>query len=129
MLRKQVNNSDPKFLAYSFKCPGCKEYHSIRVQRGDNESPNVPCWGFNGNLEKPTFTPSILDRQGHYVDGNKDCWCNFKERFPDYDGELGMKCHICHSFVTDGKIMFLGDSTHELAGMTVDLFSEKDDEE
>lgn len=27
----------------------------------------------------------------------------------------------CHSFVTDGRIQFLGDSTHALAGHTVDL--------
>ena len=28
---------------------------------------------------------------------------------------------ICHSFVTDGRIQFLGDCTHKLAGQTVDL--------
>lgn len=27
----------------------------------------------------------------------------------------------CHSFVRDGKIEFLSDSTHKLAGQTVDL--------
>ena len=27
----------------------------------------------------------------------------------------------CHSFVTDGRIQFLSDSTHVLAGQTVDL--------
>jgi hypothetical protein len=27
----------------------------------------------------------------------------------------------CHSFVTDGKIEFLNDSTHKLAGQTVPL--------
>jgi hypothetical protein len=27
----------------------------------------------------------------------------------------------CHSFVTDGRIQFLSDSTHALAGQTVDL--------
>ena len=27
----------------------------------------------------------------------------------------------CHSFVTDGKIRFLGDSTHKLKGQTVPL--------
>ena len=29
--------------------------------------------------------------------------------------------HRCHSFVTDGKIRFLNDCTHEMAGETVDL--------
>jgi len=28
---------------------------------------------------------------------------------------------VCHSFVTDGRIQFLGDCTHTLAGQTVDL--------
>jgi hypothetical protein len=28
---------------------------------------------------------------------------------------------VCHSFVTDGRIQFLEDCTHELAGQTVDL--------
>ena len=27
----------------------------------------------------------------------------------------------CHSFVTDGRIQFLADCTHPLAGQTVDL--------
>lgn len=28
---------------------------------------------------------------------------------------------VCHSFVTAGRIQFLGDSTHALAGQTVDV--------
>ncbi len=28
---------------------------------------------------------------------------------------------ICHSFVTDGRIQFLSDCTHPLAGQTVDI--------
>ena len=28
---------------------------------------------------------------------------------------------VCHSFVTDGRIQFLADSNHALAGQTVDL--------
>lgn len=53
-------------------------------------------WTFNGNFESPTFTPSMLV--------NKD---NPKSR--------------CHSFVTDGRIQFLNDCHHELAGKTVEL--------
>lgn len=77
--------------AYGFDCPGCGSMHILPVtgERG---------WGFNHNLEKPTFTPSILARSGN--EQNK---------------------RICHSYVTDGKIMFLEDSTHELRGRTVEL--------
>jgi len=28
---------------------------------------------------------------------------------------------VCHSYVTDGRIQFLADCTHALAGLTVDL--------
>lgn len=54
-------------------------------------------WLWNGDMEKPTLTPSIRTTGGH-------------------KGE-----HLCHSFVTDGKIKFLNDSTHEFAGQIVDL--------
>lgn len=80
---------------YSFECPGCKDTHRIPTV-GDHP------WGFNGSLERPTFTPSILVRS------------RFKE-----DGAMRDFC--CHSFVRDGRIEFLGDCTHALAGQTVDL--------
>lgn len=55
-------------------------------------------WAFNGDEEKPTFTGSVLVQR---------------------DGVNVVKC--CHSYVTDGKIEFLSDSTHRLSGVTVDL--------
>lgn len=101
----------------AFFCPGCKEYHAIHIDRSEH-----PVWSFNGDYDKPTFNPSILVKSGHHCDHAKpgDCWCNFKERYPD-EGEPHFKCGICHSFVTDGKIRFLDDCTHELRGQTVDL--------
>ena len=54
---------------------------------------NDKIWTFNGNLENPTIKPSILNPNAR-----------------------------CHSFVTEGEIKFLNDSTHELAGKTVDLY-------
>jgi hypothetical protein len=33
----------------------------------------------------------------------------------------GYRCLVCHSFVTEGRIEFLSDSTHELAGQTVPI--------
>lgn len=56
-------------------------------------------WSFNGNYERPTFSPSIKVEIGHYPDPSD----------------------ICHSFVTDGKIKYLNDCTHELAEKTIDL--------
>lgn len=89
-----------------FHCPGC----------GDNHQIWIGTWTFNGDLVKPTITPSILVR------GNQ--WP--KDEYPEYykanhpnikaGGET-----VCHSFVTDGRIQYLGDCTHILAGQTVDL--------
>lgn len=101
-----------------FWCPGCDGAHQITVREdGANIS---PAWGYNGNPEAPTFTPSVLIKSGHYCSGQerKDCWCT-------YEARLGkpspFKCTVCHSFVTDGRIQFLGDCTHAMAGQTVDL--------
>jgi hypothetical protein len=98
----------------AFICPGCGEYHAPTI-KGKNS-----VWGFNGNLVKPTFTPSILvrwtsmpknpekDEKGEYI--------------LDGQGKIkGAKDEVCHSFVTDGKIRFLGDCTHELKNTTASI--------
>ena len=76
-----------------FECPGCQMVHGISHGPGPG-----PRWGWNGNIERPTFTPSVLVRY-RWSDGDR----------------------VCHSFVTDGRIQFIGDCTHELASQTVDL--------
>jgi hypothetical protein len=83
--------------AYGFDCPGCDMMHIIPVtgERG---------WGFNHDLEKPTFTPSILARTPQ---GSKPTI-------------------VCHSFVRNGKIEFLNDCTHAMAGKTIELPDEVD---
>lgn len=78
-------------------------------------------WGWNGDINRPTFTPSVLVKQGHYAydTPREHCWCTWNRDHPDQQSPF--KCILCHSFVTDGRIQFLADSTHELAGQTVDL--------
>lgn len=76
-----------------FYCPGCKCTHGI-TYTGPNEQGAQ--WGFNGDVNFPTITPSIL--------------CN--QHNPE---------SRCHSFVTNGKINFLSDCFHELKGTEVDL--------
>lgn len=101
---------------YSFWCPGCRGYHSLTTSPGG--------WGFNGNKDAPTFTPSILTKGGHYADHHKQgdtCWCTFYKEEKHKDDPIKFECSICHSFVTDGMIQFLGDCTHALAGQTVEL--------
>lgn len=78
-----------------FFCPGCKCGHWFQV--GDGPPPR---WTWNGNGDKPTIQPSIL------------------AQWNEGDPPVGRQCH---SYVTDGRIQFLSDCTHELAGQTVDL--------
>ena len=92
-----------------FWCPGCDGAHAVKVGVGAG-----PRWGYNDNPEKPTFTPSILVRG---VDRLTDA-----EHARLMAGEhVEPRPIVCHSFVTDGRIQFLGDCTHALAGQTVDL--------
>lgn len=104
----------------AFDCPGCGEIHVLPVEPAANGTPR-PIWGFNGNLEAPTLTPSVLATSGHYMQGHRGpkCWCTYEEEHPGQPAPF--KCGRCHSFVTDGRIQFLADCTHALAGTTVDL--------
>lgn len=91
-----------------FRCPGCNSVHGITV-----DAPNA--WTWNGDLEHPTFSPSILVHpHGKLIDPTLD------------DDQLTAPDNVritprCHSFVREGRIEYLTDSTHELAGQTVDL--------
>jgi hypothetical protein len=76
---------------YLFHCPGCKSTHVFYI-----DVPKMPSWTFNGNLENPTFSPSLL--------------CNHTTP--------GKRCHL---FLKEGKLVFLPDCEHEFAGKTVDL--------
>lgn len=81
----------------AFHCPGCDDAHVIRY--GGPEA-----WQWDGNPELPTISPSVLVEYG---------------KRPDSTGEWRDK--RCHSFVHSGRIEFLSDCTHKLAGETVDL--------
>lgn len=83
-----------------FWCPGCDGAHMIRTASAERPGG----WSFNGDAEKPTFSPSILVTYNGSDAGVDDA-----------------PPARCHSFVTDGRIQFLGDCTHALAGQTVDL--------
>src|SRR6185312_17056024 len=90
---------------YAHWCPGCGEVHTIF----DN-------WGFNGNVEIPTFTPSVKvtgKRKEYDADGKWTGWTR--------DANGNAIDHCCHYFLTNGQLQFCGDSMHELAGKTVPL--------
>lgn len=58
-------------------------------------------WSFNGDFDNPTFRPSML------------------MQYPVENPETG---HVReHFFVIDGKIQYLTDYHHDMAGKTVDM--------
>lgn len=101
-----------------FYCPGCKTNHHI--QHGSDRGPN---WGWNGSLERPTFTPSVLVTKTEFTEkGRADYEAWHEAGCPPRHGVAFERREVvCHSFVTDGRIQYLGDCTHHLAGQTVDL--------
>jgi hypothetical protein len=78
-----------------FDCPGCGQMHSIRFGSGEG-----PRWAFNGDVDRPTITPSVR------------CW------WKRSDDQIE---HVCHFFITEGRAEFCSDCTHEFAGKTVEL--------
>lgn len=90
-----IENSEQQYM---FECPGCEISHAFDKR-----------WSFNGNLDRPTFQPSLLVHWTQYEPS--------KQEGKKYDEK---EC-VCHSFVTDGKIQFLNDCTHKLAGQTVEM--------
>lgn len=97
-------------------CPGCENLHALNIIPENGR----PCWTFEGGTENPTFSPSLLVRSGHYVPGQPPPdKCNMCIECAK-DGVPTM-CSVCHSFIKDGNIQFLTDSTHALAGQTVPL--------
>lgn len=124
---KIVVDAQGRYCGIEIKCPAGHEHVVPTDWRppGMERYPHqhVLPWKFNGDLERPTLTPSILERTGHYchtppVPGN--CACDFQDRYPGED-PWEWPCMVCHSFVRDGRIQFLSDCTHALAGQTVDL--------
>ena len=107
-LRDASDESGGKYL--TFRCPGCNSGHTVKVAGSH-------AWGWNGDANNPTFTPSVLATGLQTVNDENACWTG--EWVLDSSGK-GVP-FVCHSFVTDGRIQFLSDCTHELAGQTVDL--------
>ena len=98
---------------YHIRCPGCNCTHAIGAK----------IHSFNGNFDKPTFQPSLLVRGTEFTEKGKaeyEAWV--AADYPDRGGKkFDSKPQVCHSYVTDGKIRFLNDCTHSLAGKTVEL--------
>lgn len=77
---------------YSHWCPGCKRLHMIATKQ---EEENSVVWTFNGDVEKPSFSPSVIVEK---------------------DGKT-----VCHYVLINGVLVYCADCTHELASKTIPL--------
>lgn len=98
-----VNDHGKTYTALKFMCPGCAfgfatGLHILPV----NTSNTSPSWNWDGNLEAPTLSPSILT---HGV------------KAPNGD----MIAPRCHSYLRAGVFQFLGDCEHELVNQHVPM--------
>ena len=100
MLRR-VDDHGTRYEALMFCCPGCAvmhEHSSGLHMLAVNSVVKSPSWDWDGDLDAPTLSPSILTRS------------------PRPAGE-----RVCHSFLRAGVFEFLADCTHPLAGQHVPI--------
>lgn len=83
-------------------CLACGEGHALTG------------WQFNGDRDRPTFSPSLL------VTGKRPITDDEANRIMAGES-LIIPDRICHSFIVDGNIQYLRDCTHEFAGRTIQL--------
>ena len=99
---------------YAFRCPGCKQPHVYVTAEHTNGV--GPTWTFDGNMDYPNFSPSLLNRWGTHYDPN---WgADDPDLTPADRNALSGTCHL---FVRNGMIEYCADSSHELAGKTVPM--------
>lgn len=86
-------DADAIEIQMCFHCPGCGYGHSFCIK---STIPGRPVWEWNGDMNLPTFSPSLLVNQHH----------------PE---------SRCHLFLRNGIIEFLGDCFHDLKGRHIPL--------
>src|ERR1051326_4906541 len=91
---------------YFHGCPACEEMH-----------PLPDSWPFDGNLEKPTFSPSFKQSGVRRIFDASGNWTG--EWMRDANGNT--LPFICHYVLRAGVLHFCGDCTHALAGQAVPL--------
>jgi hypothetical protein len=95
---RTVDDHGTRYEALMFVCPGCIDMHpnsSGLHMLPVNSTVKSPAWTWDGNLEAPTLSPSILTGRG--------------------------SDKICHSFLNAGVFQFLGDCNHALANQYVPM--------
>ena len=108
-----------ELVGYCVDCPGCatlKKWskhwmaqHTFYIRPLNGREKSTPVWKFDGNLRKPTFSPSLKMETDYY-----------------FDGKTPQKV-VCHFFLRAGIFEYLDDCTHELAGQKVPMSMEDPD--
>lgn len=94
-LMKVADMNSDHGLVFAHYCPGCKAPHFFHLTKPNASGAK---WHWNGDIEQPTFEPSMNINRGY-----------------------------CHYYIKWGKIEFLSDCHHELKGQHVVLPDIPDD--
>ena len=86
-------------------CPGCGCGHCFWCGPGFDHPAR---WEFNGNYEKPSFSPSL--RQFVLITDDDGVPVNPRQEQT-----------VCHLHVTDGEVRYCGDNPHKLNNQTVPM--------
>lgn len=78
-----------RVIGYRFYCPACKALHPYYTVK----LPDYPVWWFDGNMDQPSFSPSL-----RMIQENN-----------------------CHLYVTGGVLAYCNDCKHELRGQNVPM--------
>jgi hypothetical protein len=143
--RTMTVNGKPGYRSIWTFCPGCQLAHPFRIELFGGCPPRKdgstePTWEWDGNLEAPTFSPSMLAYGSvHLCAGEHppvrctDPACTEPSHIiENHDTPEEYLAHRqphtrdpawgnCHSFLKAGRWEFLGDSAHALAGQTVPM--------
>ncbi len=100
LVRREFKSDSKPFVAFFVYCPACVRAHRFITENGADPR---EVWHFDGNLEYPTFSPSLQVESGPLKPGGRD--------------------EICHSYLTCGVWDFRPDSTHAMAGQKVPMIA------
>lgn len=89
---------------YLHCCPACHDTHQL---------PDT--WAFNGNVEKPSFSPSFKHGGVMKVTRDDGTW------YWLCDADANPIPRVCHYVLTDGVLNFCNDCTHSMGGQAVPL--------
>lgn len=109
--RSDFTNAGERGVAYFHWCPGCKQLHAIYTINPGGR----PQWSFNGDVNMPSFSPSILCFTTE-DDNKRETLCHY---FIKTGAELIQRDPTLDK--TKSYIDFCGDSPHEFGGKVVPL--------